>query len=241
MHLYLFHIGDYASHTRHLTPMEDLAYRRMLDLYYLREHPLSDCSTSVARSIGLRDHEAEVTTVLQEFFTYTDDGWRNQRADEEIAKYQGKVRAASRAGKASAAQRALSARSADVQQTVNHKPVTKNRVPVPSNKAATASPEIDPYFLEFWNVYAKKVDKPVALRAWRRLSRSEQRTALEATGAYVASTPDKQYRKNPAVWLRARGWENEIVEPTDKRPAHQVKQDKLNRVNAPREVGDIPF
>lgn len=28
MHYYNFHIGDYASHTRHLSPIEDIAYRR---------------------------------------------------------------------------------------------------------------------------------------------------------------------------------------------------------------------
>ena len=37
MHYFQFNIGDYASHTRHLTLMEDLAYRRLLDLYYMRE------------------------------------------------------------------------------------------------------------------------------------------------------------------------------------------------------------
>jgi uncharacterized protein YdaU (DUF1376 family) len=40
MNYYPFHVGDYAAHTAHLEPMEDLAYRRMLDAYYLRESPL---------------------------------------------------------------------------------------------------------------------------------------------------------------------------------------------------------
>ncbi|NDC25981.1 MAG: DUF1376 domain-containing protein, partial [Proteobacteria bacterium] len=34
MHYYPFHVGDYQAHTAHLTNTEDLAYRRMLDLYY---------------------------------------------------------------------------------------------------------------------------------------------------------------------------------------------------------------
>ena len=34
MHFYQFNIGDYASHTRHLNPIEDIAYRRLLDIYY---------------------------------------------------------------------------------------------------------------------------------------------------------------------------------------------------------------
>ena len=32
MNYYNFHIGDYARRTRHLTVLEDLFYRRLLDL-----------------------------------------------------------------------------------------------------------------------------------------------------------------------------------------------------------------
>ena len=115
MHFYSFNIGDYASHTRHLTPMEDLAYRRLLDLYYLHEQPLNERSTTVARAINMREHEAEVVTVLEEFFELIEGaGWVNRRADEEIAKYHNRLEAASRAGKASAERRS-NARSTTVQ------------------------------------------------------------------------------------------------------------------------------
>ena len=40
MNYYPFHIGDFTAHTSHLTWEEDIAYRRMLDVYYLREKPL---------------------------------------------------------------------------------------------------------------------------------------------------------------------------------------------------------
>ena len=70
MHYYQFHIGDYATHTRHLTPIEDIAYRRLLDIYYLHERPLSDCLTTVARQINMREYEAEVGLVLTEFFDH---------------------------------------------------------------------------------------------------------------------------------------------------------------------------
>ena len=130
MHFYSFNIGDYASHTRHLTPMEDLAYRRLLDLYYLHEQPLNERSTTVARAINMREHEAEVVTVLEEFFELIEGtGWVNRRADEEIAKYHNRLEAASRAGKASAERRS-NARSTTVQpnnkqETVNIKQETE--------------------------------------------------------------------------------------------------------------------
>ena len=126
MHYYQFNIGDYLSHTKHLDVMEDLAYRRLLDLYYLHERPLNSGIASVARQIGMRDHENEVKSVLEEFFHLSQDGWINDRANKEIKHFHSKIDQASRAGKASA-ERRMSARSTDVQLTNNHKPVTNNQ------------------------------------------------------------------------------------------------------------------
>jgi len=122
MHYYQFNIGDYASHTRHLEPMEDLIYRRLLDLYYLHERPLNEDASVVAKQIGLRDEAATVRDVLNEFFERTDDGYRSARADKEISHFHSKIEQASRAGKASAERRS-NARSTDVQPTNNQEPI----------------------------------------------------------------------------------------------------------------------
>lgn len=131
MHYYQFNIGDYASHTRHLDLLEDLAYRRILDLYYLHERPLSGDASFVAKQIGMRDDAATVRDVLNEFFEHTPDGYVNARADKEIAHYHSKIEQASRAGKASA-ERRLNARSTDEQpnikqETLNIKQETKKK------------------------------------------------------------------------------------------------------------------
>ena len=126
MHYYQFNIGDYASHTRNLSLLEDLAYRKLLDEYYLHEHPLNGSITDVARQIGMKDYQDEVGFVLKTFFTDTDEGWVNKRADRQIAQYASKLDQASRAGKASA-ERRRNAGSTDVQLTNNHKPVTNNQ------------------------------------------------------------------------------------------------------------------
>ena len=106
MHFYSFNIGDYMSHTVHLSLMEDLAYRRCLDIYYLHEKPLPEDATEVARLIRMPEHKPEVVQVLKEFFTHdVGKGWTNPRTDEEIEKYQAKIESARRAGKASAEQR----------------------------------------------------------------------------------------------------------------------------------------
>lgn len=154
MHYYTFHIGDYTAHTARLSPMEDLAYRRMLDAYYLAERPLSGCSTDVALDIGLSDHLAAVERVLGKFFVLTDAGYSHVRCDEEIAKYRSKVEKASAAGKASAerkankrianveekstdVQRTLDACSTNVQPTNNHKPITNNQERVARKRGYT--------------------------------------------------------------------------------------------------------
>jgi uncharacterized protein YdaU (DUF1376 family) len=88
MHYYSHHIDSYTSATRHLLPLEDLAYRRMLDVYYRDERPLQGDAAAVARRIGLRENVAEVRAVLDEFFVFTPEGWRQVRCDAEIAEYQ---------------------------------------------------------------------------------------------------------------------------------------------------------
>ena len=125
MNFYPFHIGDYLSHTNHLSNEEDLAYRRMIDIYYQSEQPFNDRSTLARR---IRTTVEIVDIILNEFFVLEDDGcWHNKRVDEEIAKYHGKLDQASRAGKASAEAR-LNKRSTTVQPTKNQEPITNNQI-----------------------------------------------------------------------------------------------------------------
>lgn len=99
MHYYNFHIGDYQSHTHHLTVIEDIAFRRLLDHYYLHEAPIKQ--RDIARQIRMKEYEQEVLSVLNEFFHDTPNGYIHPRADLEIGKY----RELSNAGKRGAAKR----------------------------------------------------------------------------------------------------------------------------------------
>ena len=129
MHYYQFHIGDYKSHTHHLSLLEDLAYRRLLDFYFLHEQPIKH--RDIARQIGMRDHEEDVMTVLNEFFLSTPEGFVNPRADKEIKQY----KEFAEAGKRGAAKRwgtpphgeAISPPNATPIATNNHKPITNNQ------------------------------------------------------------------------------------------------------------------
>ena len=150
MHYFQFHIGDYASHTRHLSHMEDLAYRRLLDFYYLHENPIKH--HDIARQIGMRDQEQDVLTVLNEFFLSTPNGFVSPRADKEIQHFHSKVEQASKAGKASA-ERRLNGRSTDVQPTNNHKPITINHKP---KNTATVVASPDGVSSDVWESFVKQ-------------------------------------------------------------------------------------
>jgi uncharacterized protein YdaU (DUF1376 family) len=90
MYYYQFNVGDYASHTRHLTPIEDVTYRRLLDLAYTTEKPISADIHTISRLINLRDFHQEIQDVLNEFFELVEDGWINNRVLKEIEKTGGK-------------------------------------------------------------------------------------------------------------------------------------------------------
>jgi uncharacterized protein YdaU (DUF1376 family) len=132
MHYYQFNIGDYMSHTRNLSLLEDLAYRRLLDEYYLHEQPLNSGITSVARQIGMREHEDIIQYILESFFLLKEDGsgWTNARCDREIEQYRARLSNASKAGKASAKRR-LNASPTPVQLNKKHKTINNNRVEAP--------------------------------------------------------------------------------------------------------------
>jgi uncharacterized protein YdaU (DUF1376 family) len=152
MHYYQFNIGDYASHTRYLTPMQDLAYRRLLDLYYLHEKPIPE--ENPCSYIGLNDCSTDVQRVLNDYFVLTPKGWVNKRANEQIDEYRNKQKSASLAGKKSAEVRKankeaipeqpLNDRSTDVQLNINHKPLTIKQEPIKDNYGSPegVSPEV---------------------------------------------------------------------------------------------------
>ena len=70
-------------------------------------------------------------------------------------------------------------------------------------------------FNDFWIRYDKKVNRDDCLKKWRKLSISDMQEALKMVDAYIKSTPDKQYRKNPSTWIYQKGWRNEVIRKVD--------------------------
>lgn len=158
MHYYQFNIGDYQSHTAHLSEMEDLAYRRLLDWAYLHEAPIPLDIDQISRLIRMRSHSDCIATVLQEFFVRTDSGWVSQRVQQEIeavgAKKE-KARASANARWNAKGMRSHSDGNAPITQ--DPRPNTQDPIEVPNGtrprEAATPSAPIE----EIVSLYNEKL------------------------------------------------------------------------------------
>lgn len=111
MNYYTLHIGDYIRDTSHLSLLEHGIYNKLINVYYVRESPIPD--DQAARLIGARSKPelAALASVLAEFFTREEDGWRHRRCDKEIAELKAFLAKQSASGRASGAARRAKTRS----------------------------------------------------------------------------------------------------------------------------------
>lgn len=208
--------------------MEDLAYRRMLDLYYRTEKPLPKSVEDISRLIRLREFGAAIRDVLNEFFDLTDAGWSHARCDAEIAKMHDK-QAKARAS----AQASVNARSANAQRTLSERS-TKAELPTP-----TPTPKIKPphppeggAFARFWEAWPKhprKVARPQCERKWR--STGCEAMADQILSALEAAKRSEDWRKDdgsfipaPLVWLNQARWEAPTSAPVEDRANHEAER-----------------
>lgn len=71
-------------------------------------------------------------------------------------------------------------------------------------------PKGSPTFDDFWICYGKDVGRKSCERKWKALSELQRNLAFEALPAYVASTPNLLYRKNPLTWLSGECWNDDL-------------------------------
>ena len=88
MIFYKRYIGDYQRDTGHLSICEHGAYTLMMDAYYGAGKPLPSGKGRVFRLLRANTEEEQraVSTVLDQFWELTADGWINPRAAKEIEK-----------------------------------------------------------------------------------------------------------------------------------------------------------
>lgn len=205
---YKFHLGDYITHTLHLSDAEDLAYRRLLDLYYMSEAPIPLETESVARKIRL---DLDITeSVLSEFFERTENGYRNARCDAEIAKYQHQVETNRSLGKRGGRPKKTESKT-DSKPKVNPKKIQNKNI----NTLSVAT-----RFEEFWAAWPaskRKVAKAAVQAKWEKHNLDEVADAIidNVNALKVSEQWTGGYEPAPLTYINQRRWEddNEVVEP----------------------------
>ena len=211
---YKFHLGDYITHTLHLADAEDLAYRRLLDLYYMSERPIPLDTELVARKIRL---DLDITeSVLGEFFERTEKGYRNNRCDAEIAKYQHQVETNRSLGKRGGRPKKT---ESETESKPNHNP---KKIKIQNKKdkdISSAAPTVS-RFDEFWNTWPsskRKVGKAAVQAKWdnRKLDRVADRIIAHVEAMKTSEQWTSGFEPAPLTYINQKRWEDdsEAVEP----------------------------
>jgi len=87
--------------------------------------------------------------------------------------------------------------------------------------------DADSSFDQWWELYQKKRGKDKCLKKWQKLSQKDRQACLNATPAYVASTPDVNFRKDPYTYLNNKSWNDEIYFRNTKPTIEQQRIAKL--------------
>ena len=185
MHYYPHHIGDYRSGTMHLSNEEDLAYRRLLEMYYDTEQPIPLETQWVARRLRVGTEALE--SVLRDFFTRTEEGFRNAKCDLVIREYHEMAeknrRNGSKGGRPKANKQAAenpvgsesvaSGNPVETHSKANQEPITNNQKPNKKKKAAAAAvsaPQgMDAKVWEDWLAIRRAKSLPLTETAWEQM------------------------------------------------------------------------
>lgn len=221
MHYYQFNIGDYQSHTAHLSDTEDLAYRRLLDWAYLHEKPLPNDIEEIGRLIRMRSHCDCIATVLREFFLPTSEGWVSERVEREIAGINTKSEKARTSAKArwnkgfdANAMRSHSERNA------TQDPIPNTHNPIPKTQKASSTAKADEeLFAQFWEAYPRKEAKAKAKQAFAKHKPTPELVAAMVAALDAQKQSDQwrrdggQFIPHATTWLNQERWNDEIAPP----------------------------
>jgi uncharacterized protein YdaU (DUF1376 family) len=202
---YKFHIGDYLTHTVHLSDAEDLAYRRLLDLYYMSEKEIPLDTESVARKIRL---DLDITeSVLNEFFERTETGYFNNRCHVEVTKYQHQVENNRQLGK-------RGGRPSKTESKTESKAKDNPKKIQIQNKNINTSSKFD----EFWNAWPsskRKVAKSECQKKWAKAGLDavaetiiSQVNILKVTDQWTGG-----FEPAPLTYINQRRWEDDAGTP----------------------------
>jgi len=157
MHYYQFNVADYRKDTTHLSPIEHFIYRTLMDWYYLDEEPIPKKTQLVMRRLGLGSDGLQfLENVLSDFFVETENGYKHERIEQELAKYQQKAENArvngSKGGRPKGSnkkpRKTQSVNLANPEKTkskANQEPITNNQISKGSRFTPPSVKEVEEY------------------------------------------------------------------------------------------------
>lgn len=212
MHHYPFHPGDYTLDTAHLEPMEDLTYRKLLDMYYDSEAPIPLETQQVSRRLRLGSDIVE--KVLNEFFEKRETGWHQDRCDMEIDKYNRRVEASKSNGCKGGRPTKTKGKPRKTQQVTTR---TKNQEPDSTPSPPMGDAEIR---LEVGSWFNRKATTPWSEKenkAWKKLQPIDPEQ-LASLRWYYTESGCRFLRKDLQTLLN--NWQGEVDRSLGYDPKH---------------------
>lgn len=216
MNYYQFNIGDYTSHTTHLEPLEDLAFRRLLDFLYLHEKPLPSDLEEIAKLIRMRTHSDCIAYVLKEYFTLTDDGYINNRATSEILTFQEKSAKASASAQARWDKNKNKNKALPSKNKINANALRTecegNAIQETRNKKQETNKELMD-FDTFWKDYPnKKGNRDLARNKWKsyKITPSYYLETIKPHFTKAYKDTEKRFIPHGSTYVNQKRWNDEI-------------------------------
>jgi uncharacterized protein YdaU (DUF1376 family) len=189
----------------HLSDAEDLAYRRLLDLYYMSEKEIPLETESVARKIRL---DLDITeSVLNEFFERTETGYFNNRCHVEVTKYQHQVENNRQLGKRGGRP---SKTESKTESKANNNP---KKIQI-QNKNINTSSKFD----EFWNAWPSSKRKVAKAECQKKWAKAGLDSVAEAIVLHVNAIKGTEqwtsgFEPAPLTYINQRRWEDDAGTP----------------------------
>ena len=203
---YKFFLGDYIRDTHHLADAEDLAYRRLIDMYYMTESPIPLDTKLVSRKVRL-DLDI-VETVLNEFFDKCEDGYHNSRCDKEIAKYQHQVsmnrRSAAKGGRPKKTE-------LETESKPNHIPNQISDIRRNIKNTSSAKPTRFDDFWKTWPASKRKVAKAACEAKWARhgLDQVADQILLHVESMKSSDQWREGFEPAPLTYINQKRWQDD--------------------------------
>ena len=197
---YLF-TEDFVAGTQHLNNQELGIYIRLLCWNWNKRCSgiPNDENIYYRIALALTDEEKlSCVKVIKENFRPVENHWQNERQLQEYLYITKRIDASKSNGK-------LGGRP--------KKPTTNPPTSTPTSTSSKSSKEYNPLFNKFWDKIDNKISKGIAEKNFLKVEdewKEKAEDLADMYNKYYNSVPDKQFAKQPAFWLSAKKYLDEI-------------------------------